>query len=367
VDSVLGETFLSIDLGDAMGKRSSKSAVGVGDLAFDVDRETLGKSWFCLIDELIVESDVELVVLLANAVGSGTRTHLPGGLKDGGEIEVSSLGSPELLVDLQHIRTTNHLVDGAEAKFGHVATKFFRNVVEEVNDLFRLAGKLGAELRVLGGDTNRASVHYGHKINLVKKGKEWQKLTVTLPHHDASHSNEGSGSESPLLGTQETSDSDVATSSDLTVSLDGYSATEIIEDQGLVSFGETELPRKTSILDTSPPRGTCTTIVARNEDMVRLGLGDTAGDDTDANFRDELHGDTSAGVGALEVVDELLQVLDRVDVMVRRGRDETDASGGVTSASDGVGNLVTRKFTTLSGLSTLSHLNLKLIGVGEII
>jgi hypothetical protein len=41
-----------------------------------------------------------------------------------------------------------------------MSTKVFSHVIEEVDDLLGLAGELGAELRVLGGDTDRAGVDW---------------------------------------------------------------------------------------------------------------------------------------------------------------------------------------------------------------
>ena len=74
--------------------------------------------------------------------------------------------------------------------------------------------------------------------------------------------------------------------------------------------------------------------------MIGLGFRDSGGDDADADFGHELDGHSGARVGALEIVDELLQVLDRVDVVMRRRRDQADASGRVTSFSDRARNLV---------------------------
>lgn len=59
---------------------------------------------------------------------------------------------------------------------------------------------------------------------------------------------------------------------------------------------------------------------------------------------------------ALEVVHELLEVLDRVDVVVRRRRDEADARRRVTGAGDTLRDLVARQLTSLTGLGTLRHL-----------
>jgi deoxycytidylate deaminase len=80
-----------------------------------------------------------------------------------------------------------------------------------------------------------------------------------------------------------------------------------------MSLGKTQLPRKPGILDTGPSRGTGTTIVTRDQNVVSLGFGDTRSDDTNTSLRDELDGDAGAWVGALQIVDQLLEILDRVD------------------------------------------------------
>ena len=192
-------------------------------------------------------------------------------------------------------------------------------------------------------------------------------LTVALPHHDASHGNQRSRGEAPLFSTKHTCDGNIATRANLAVGLDSDTSSEIVEDKGLVGLGETKLPRQTSVLDTGPSRGTGTTVVAGDEDMVGLSLRDTTCYDADADFGDELDGDTRTGVRTLQVVDELLQVLDRVNIVVGRGRNETDAGGGVTGARDRGGHLVSRQLTTLARFGSLGHLNLELVGICEVV
>lgn len=72
---------------------------------------------------------------------------------------MSGLGSTEALVDLEHVCAPDHLVDGPEAKLRHVPAELFREVVEEVDDVLRLACEFGTKLRVLRGNTDGASVH----------------------------------------------------------------------------------------------------------------------------------------------------------------------------------------------------------------
>ena len=59
--------------------------------------------------------------------------------------------------------------------------------------------------------------------------------------------------------------------------------------------------------------------------MVGVRFRDAGGDGADPDLGDELDADPGMRVDVLQVVDELLQILDRVDVVVRRRRDQADA------------------------------------------
>lgn len=194
-----------------------------------------------------------------------------------------------------------------------------------------------------------------------------KKLTVAFPHHDTTHSDEGRGGETPLFRTEKTRNGDIASGTNLTVCLDSHTSTQIIQNERLMRLGQTKFPGKTGVLDTYPPRSTGATIVARNEDMIRLRLCHTTGDDANTHLRDELHRNASARIGAFKVIDELLQILDGVDVVVRGRRDETHASSGMPGACDGERNLMARKFTALSRFRALSHLDLQLVGIGKVV
>jgi hypothetical protein len=53
---------------------------------------------------------------------------------------------------------TDHLVHRPEAEFGHDGTQLVGDIVEEVDDMLGRAGELLAELGILRGDADRASV-----------------------------------------------------------------------------------------------------------------------------------------------------------------------------------------------------------------
>ena len=66
-------------------------------------------------------------------------------------------------------------------------------------------------------------------------------------------------------------------------------------------------------------------VVAGDQHDVGLGLADPGGNRADADLGDELDVDPRRRVGVLQIVDQLLEVLDRVDVVVRWRADQPDA------------------------------------------
>ncbi|CAB4891171.1 unannotated protein [freshwater metagenome] len=75
----------------------------------------------------------------------------------------------------------------------------------------------------------------------------------------------------------------------------------------------------------------------------------------------------SRRVRILQVVDKLRQILDRVDVVVRRRRDQTDTRRGVPNLGDPRVHLVSRKLAALTGLGSLRHLDLDVGAVGQVV
>ncbi len=106
--------------------------------------------------------------------------------------------------------------------------------------------------------------------------------------------------------------------------------------------------------------------MARDVHHVGQCLHDTGSNGAHAVLGDELDRDLG-GVDLLEVVDELGQILDGVDVVVRRRRDEADAGLGVAQAGDLRRHLVPGELAALARLGALRHLDLQLVGEGEVL
>ena len=72
-------------------------------------------------------------------------------------------------------------------------------------------------------------------------------------------------------------------------------------------------------------------------------------------------------VRVLEVVDQLLDVLDRVDVVVRWRADQADTRRRVPGLGDPRVHLVAGELAALAGLGALRHLDLQVVGVHEVL
>ncbi len=137
-------------------------------------------------------------------------------------------------------------------------------------------------------------------------------------HHDAARDDEGGGRETELLGAEERGDHHVSAGLELAVDLDDDAVAEAVEEEDLLRFGEAQLPRDARVLDRGQGRRAGAAVMTGDEHDVGVGLGHAGGDGPDADLGDELDVDARHGIGVLQIVDELREVLDRIDVVMRR-------------------------------------------------
>ena len=192
----------------------------------------------------------------------------------------------------------------AEAELGEQLAHLLGDVLEEVDDVLGLAGVALAQHRVLRRDAHRAGVE------------------VADPHHDAARDDQRRRREAELLGAEQRGDDDVAAGLELAVGLDDDPVAQAVEQQRLLGLGEAELPGTAGVLERGQRRRAGAAVVAGDQHDVRVRLGDAGRDRADADLGDQLHVHAGLRVGVLEVVDQLGEVLDRVDVVVRRRADQ---------------------------------------------
>ena len=212
-----------------------------------------------------------------------------------------------------------------------------------------LATEALAQDGVLGRDAHRAGVE------------------VADAHHDAARRDQRGGGEAELVGAEQRRDHDVAAGAHLPVGLDEDPRAQVLLEQRLLGLGQADLPRDAGVLDRGLRGGAGAAVVAGDGHVVGVGLGHAGGDRADADLGHELDRDARVAVGGAQVVDELLEVLDRVDVVVGRRRDQPDARRRVAQPGDVAVDLVAGELAALAGLGALGDLDLDLVGVDQVV
>ena len=103
----------------------------------------------------------------------------------------------------------------------------------------------------------------------------------------------------------------------LAVGLHGDAAAQVVEHQGLVRLRKPQLPGQTACLILVCGEAP----VPPSWPLIKTTSAwpfATRGNGPDADFRDELYANTRVMIGVLEIVNQLRQIFDGVDVMVRR-------------------------------------------------
>ena len=145
-----------------------------------------------------------------------------------------------------------------------------------------------------------------------------------------------------------------------------HAAAQAVEHQRLLRLGEADLPGRAGMLERGEGRRARAALEARDRDVVGARLGDARRHRADADFRDELHRHVGRRVDVLQVEDQLRQILDRIDVVVRRRRDQADARRRVAHAGDLGVDLVAGQLSAFAGLGALRDLDLHHVGIDEI-
>ena len=153
----------------------------------------------------------------------------------------------------------------------------------------------------------------------------------------------------------------------LAVRLHPHARAQVVEHERLLRLGQADLPRDAGGLQRGERRGAGAALVAGDQDVVGVGLRHARRHRADADLGRELDRDARARVGAAQVVDQLLEVLDRVDVVVRRRGDQRDTRRRRADLADVAVDLVAGQLAALAGLRALRHLDLDLVGVREVV
>ena len=140
---------------------------------------------------------------------------------------------------------------------------------------------------------------------------------MTLADHDTAHGDERRGADTIFLSAQHGRHDNVAARAKATIRTQSNLIPEVVQREHLMGFGKADLPWKARKLDRGLRGGARTADIACDQDDIGLRLRDTGSDRANARASNKLNADAGHRVDLFQVIDELSEVLDRIDVVVR--------------------------------------------------
>ncbi len=132
-------------------------------------------------------------------------------------------------------------------------------------------------------------------------------------------------------------------------------------------FAQPNFPGKTGVLDGSQRRRAGAAIVAADGDDIGACFGYARGDDADAGAGNELYADASARIHGAEVVNQLREIFDAVDVVMRGRRNQRRARSGMADARDVFADFLGGELAAFAGLGALRHFDFEFFGMDKIV
>ena len=239
----------------------------------------------------------------------------PGLREDRRQVELALLGRHAR----QHgevLGAADDLAEAAHPEGCQDLAHFLGDEAEVVHHHLRQAGEvLRAQHVVLRGDAGRAVV-------------EVADAQVLAPerHHRR-------GAEPEALRPDDRRLHHVESGLEPAVGLQSHAVAQVVAAQRLVRLRQPELPGRARVLDRGQGARAGAAVVAGDGDEVGVRLGDAGGHRADAGLGHQLHRHQRRRIHLLQVEDQLRQILDGVDVVMRRRGDEARRPGARSAGS----------------------------------
>ena len=190
---------------------------------------------------------------------------------------------------------------------------------------------------------------------------------MALTDKNAAQGDQGGSAEIEFLGPEKGGDDDIQTGADTAVGTESDAVAKSVKEKNLLSLGHAEFPGTACIFDGGKGGGSGPAVVSGDEDHIGMGFGDSRGNGADSSFGYKFDADLGPGINLFEVVNQLGEILNAVDVVMGRGRNQHDAGGGAAEGGNQGRDLVARELTAFAGLGSLGNLDFQFRGAGQIL
>ncbi len=143
-------------------------------------------------------------------------------------------------------------------------------------------------------------------------------IEVADTQHHTADNDQRTRTEGILLGTEDRRFDDIECRFESTVCFQRNLSSEVVGFEGIMRLKESEFPRVTRKTDRTDRCGTCTAVPAGDDDLVGIGFRHTGCNGSDTGSRYEFDRDLRIRINLLHIEDQLCQIFDGIDIMVRR-------------------------------------------------
>ena len=348
VDRRVTHAEVAVGAGDFAGQARADAAVAVADVVGEVAARCVGDGIAHVIEHAGGEgAGVARLVACFGAILGGVAAQSAGS-EDGTQVE-PSLSLVLAVGQLEQVGPSNQVLQSANAQPRQPLPNVFGHELEEIRRHIRQAGEMIlAQPRILRRHARRTIVQVANT-----------QILAAQRHHRRR-------AKAKTLRTQYRTLDDIEARFQAAIHLHAHAMAQVVAAQGFLDFRQAQFPGRAGMVDGRHRRRARAAVVTRHGDQVRIRLHHTGSDGADAGMRDQLHRHQRGRIHFLQVVDELGQVFDRIDVVVRRRRDQADAGLGVAQPRDELVDFVARQLAAFARLGTLRDLDLQYFGMHEV-
>ena len=269
-------------------------------------------------------------------------------VQDPRQIHFRNFGSRFELFRLDQVGATDNVVQPRVSEFGQRFADIFGQKVKEIDQVLVTPAEMFPQPFVLRSHADRTSVH------------------MALAHHHAPQYDQRARSESDLLGPEPRGDPHVAAGFQLAVGLQRDFTAQTVQHEGLLYVGQADFGRQAGMFHRADRTGSGTAFAAADQDHIGFRFSDSGRNGADSAFGNQFHADPRARIDILQVENQLRQVLDRINIVVRRRRDQRNAGDRMPRPGDHLVDFVTGELSALAGLGPLGDLDLDLVGIDQV-
>src|ERR1700733_14712621 len=176
---------------------------------------------------------------------------------------------------------------------------------------------------------------------------------MALASHHAADGEKGRSAEAEFVSAEESREDYVAARFESAVNAQTDAAAKAGAQKRVVSIAQTDFPRKAKILCGGERRCAGAPGESTNRSDVRAGFRDTRGDDSDTRSGNEFDADARTRVDSAQIVNQMREVVEAIDVVMRRRRNQRHSRRSMAESRDIRRNLCCRNLAAFARFCAL--------------